>query len=65
MFGQSTSRLAEESLAEAGVVVADDVFNPAWPGVAVGTLRYLDGGGALSVGGAPWLAEPVPATEAT
>lgn len=43
----SDMRLAEETLAEGGVVVADDVFNPAWPGVAVGTLRYLDGGGAL------------------
>ena len=44
----SDMRLAEETLAEGGVVVADDVFNPAWPGVAVGTLRYLDGDGALA-----------------
>lgn len=44
----SDMRLAEETLAEGGVVVADDVFNAAWPGVAVGTLRYLDEGGALA-----------------
>lgn len=40
-------RTAEESLVAGGVVIADDVFNAEWPGVAVGTLRYLDGGGAL------------------
>jgi hypothetical protein len=44
----SDMRLAEASLAEGGVVIADDVFNPQWPGVAVGTLRYLDQGGRLA-----------------
>jgi hypothetical protein len=43
----SDMRLAESTLAEGGVVIADDVFNPQWPGVCVGTLRYLDLGGAL------------------
>lgn len=38
---------AESSLADGGVVIADDVFNQEWPGVAEGTLRYLDGGGSL------------------
>jgi hypothetical protein len=38
---------AEQSLAPGGIVVADDVFNPEWPSVSVGTLRYLDGGGVL------------------
>jgi hypothetical protein len=38
---------AEGSLAEGGIVIADDVFNSQWPGVAVGTIRYLDAGGAL------------------
>lgn len=40
-------RTAEQSIAPGGIVVADDVFNAEWPGVSVGTLRYLDGGGAL------------------
>lgn len=44
----SDMRLAEASLGEGGVVIADDVFNPQWPGVAVGTLRYLDQGGRLA-----------------
>lgn len=44
----SDMRLAEETLADGGVVVGDDVFNFEWPGVAVGTLRYLDAGGALA-----------------
>ncbi len=35
-------RTAEAALAEGGIVVADDVFNAEWPGVSVGTLRYLD-----------------------
>ncbi|OFJ55416.1 class I SAM-dependent methyltransferase [Mycolicibacterium grossiae] len=39
----SDMRLADAVLAEGGVVVADDVFNQAWPGVAGGTMRYLDG----------------------
>lgn len=38
---------AEGSLAEGGIVIADDVFNSQWPGVAVGTVRYLDAGGTL------------------
>jgi hypothetical protein len=29
------------------VVVADDVFNQEWPGVATGTLRYMSQGGTL------------------
>ena len=37
-------RTAEQSIAPGGIVVADDVFNAEWPGVSVGTLRYLDGG---------------------
>ncbi|WP_293054885.1 class I SAM-dependent methyltransferase [Mycobacterium sp.] len=40
-------KLAEASLATGGIVIADDVFNQRWPGVAVGTLRYLDGAAAL------------------
>jgi hypothetical protein len=40
--------LAEASLSEGGVVIADDVFNGEWPDVAVGTLRYLDHGGKLA-----------------
>ena len=35
-------RTAEEALAYGGIVIADDVFNAEWPGVSVGTLRYLD-----------------------
>jgi hypothetical protein len=40
-------RTAERALAPGGIVVADDIFNAEWPGVSVGTLRYLDSGGAL------------------
>ncbi|HET6153837.1 MAG TPA: class I SAM-dependent methyltransferase [Marmoricola sp.] len=36
--------LAEATLVPGGVVIADDVFNQQWPGVAVGTLRYLETG---------------------
>lgn len=43
----SDMQLAEATLADGGVVIADDVFNPQWPGVSVGTLRYLDQGGEL------------------
>jgi hypothetical protein len=39
--------LAESALADGGIVMADDVFHQAWPGVAVGTLRYLENGGTL------------------
>lgn len=44
---ESDMRLAENSLADGGVVIADDVFNQQWPGVAVGTVHYLENGGAL------------------
>jgi hypothetical protein len=37
----SDMRLAEETLADGGIVIADDIFNQQWPGVAVGTLKYL------------------------
>ena len=40
-------RLAEATLADGGIVIADDVFNQQWPGVAVGTLKYLDDGAKL------------------
>lgn len=47
--------LAAESTAERGVVILDDYFNPAWPGVAEGTSQFLhDHPGALllvAVGG--------------
>ncbi|MGE2725525.1 class I SAM-dependent methyltransferase [Mycolicibacterium pulveris] len=43
----SDMKLAEATLTDGGIVIADDVFNQQWPGVAVGTLRYLeDSGGA-------------------
>jgi Methyltransferase domain len=44
----SDMNLAEASLADGGVVMADDVFHQMWPGVAVGTLRYLQNGGSLA-----------------
>ena len=43
----SDMRLAEETLADGGIVIADDVFNQQWPGVAVGTLKYLNDGAKL------------------
>jgi hypothetical protein len=43
----SDMRTAEQALAPGGIVAADDVFNGEWPGVSVGTMRYLDGGGGL------------------
>jgi hypothetical protein len=43
----SDLRLAEAVLLDGGVVIADDVFNQRWPGVADGTQRYLAEGGAL------------------
>jgi hypothetical protein len=44
----SDLRLAEASLSQGGVVIADDVFNQHWPGVSVGALRYLEEGGKLA-----------------
>jgi hypothetical protein len=44
----SDMRLADATLADGGIVIADDVFNQHWPGVAVGTLRYLEGGAKLA-----------------
>jgi hypothetical protein len=44
---QKDMETAEGALADGGIVIADDVFNPQWPGVVAGTFRYLDGGGAL------------------
>jgi len=44
----SDMRLAEETLSDGGIVIADDIFNQQWPGVAVGTLRYLDDGAKLA-----------------
>ena len=44
----SDMKLAEATLADGGVVIADDVFNEQWPGVSVGTLRYLEDGAKLA-----------------
>ncbi|MBS9533509.1 class I SAM-dependent methyltransferase [Mycobacterium sp. M1] len=44
----SDMNLAEATLADGGIVIADDVFHERWPGVAVGTLRYLQSGGKLA-----------------
>jgi Methyltransferase domain len=44
----SDMKLAEAALAEGGIVIADDVFNEYWPGVATGTLRYLSDGAKLA-----------------
>ena len=44
----SDMELAEATLADGGVVIADDVFNEQWPGVSVGTLRYLEDGAKLA-----------------
>ncbi|BBY79683.1 class I SAM-dependent methyltransferase [Mycolicibacterium pulveris] len=44
----SDMKLAEATLADGGIVIADDVFNQQWPGVAVGTLRYLEQGAKLA-----------------
>jgi hypothetical protein len=44
----SDMKLAEATLVDGGVVIADDVFNEQWPGVAVGTLRYLEDGAKLA-----------------
>jgi Methyltransferase domain len=34
-------RLADASLADNGVVILDDYFNPSWPDVSTGTAQYL------------------------
>ena len=44
----SDMKLAEATLADGGIVIADDVFNEYWPGVATGTLRYLNDGAKLA-----------------
>src|SRR5262249_53414646 len=44
----SDMNLAEACLTRGGVVIADDVFNERWPGVSVGTLRYLKEGAGLA-----------------
>lgn len=43
----SDMKLAEATLSADGIVVADDVFNELWPGVSIGTFRYLEQGGEL------------------
>lgn len=43
----SDMNLAEGTLCDGGIVIADDVFNEWWPGVASGTLRYMAGKGSL------------------
>lgn len=43
----SDMNLAEGSLAEGGIVIADDIFNQQWPEVLMGTFTYLNGGGRL------------------
>jgi hypothetical protein len=39
------SRLAMETLAEHGIIVFDDTFNPAWPEVTVGVADFLRSSG--------------------
>jgi hypothetical protein len=43
----SDMKLAEDTLTPGGIVIADDIFNQYWPGVATGTLRYMEQGGQL------------------
>jgi hypothetical protein len=43
----SDMKLAEGALCSGGIVIADDVFNEWWPGVASGTLRYMREAGSL------------------
>ena len=43
----SDMNLADATIAAGGIVIADDVFNQDWPGVATGTLRYMASGGKL------------------
>jgi hypothetical protein len=40
----SDMNLAEGALCPGGIVIADDVFNQWWPGVAIGTFRYMEQG---------------------
>ncbi|MEU0495638.1 class I SAM-dependent methyltransferase [Mycobacterium sp. NPDC006124] len=44
----SDMRLAEETLADGGILIADDIFNQQWPGVAVGTMKYMADGAKLA-----------------
>jgi hypothetical protein len=44
----SDMNLAEAALVDGGILIADDVFNERWPGVTVGTLRYLQKSGTLA-----------------
>jgi len=43
----SDMNLAEATIAAGGIVIADDVFNQDWPGVSIGTLRYMESRGKL------------------
>jgi hypothetical protein len=43
----SDMNVAEATITPDGIVIADDIFNEEWPGVATGTLRYLNQGGQL------------------
>lgn len=43
----SDMRVAEATLSEGGIVIADDIFNEQWPEVLIGTFAYLAGGGRL------------------
>ncbi len=38
---ETDSRLAKETIADHGVIVFDDTFNPAWPEVTVGVADFL------------------------
>lgn len=44
----SDMNLADSTVVSGGIVIADDIFNEAWPGVSTGTLRYLSHGGKLA-----------------
>lgn len=37
-------KVAERALCPGGIVIADDMFNQWWPGVATGTFRYMENG---------------------
>jgi Methyltransferase domain len=34
--------LAHDAICEGGIVILDDYFNPAWPGVSEGTCRFME-----------------------